>query len=177
MSELDANIIVDGQKVIAVQAQEGTVVKDGGAVDATSIIQTDSGLQKVVKVMDISGGGGGGGGGSRDYVVETQLPTSQNSYQWYRKYKSGWVEQGGRHTITTSADFGETITLPVEMADTNYNALCVPVSNHNNWPLAWCPLAHRTTTTINVDGTGNYTESYKPITIEWEVKGQSNTNE
>lgn len=30
-----------------------------------------------------------------DYVIETQLPTSDNNYTWYRKYKSGWVEQGG----------------------------------------------------------------------------------
>lgn len=57
----DANIVVNGQKVVATVAQSGTVVKDGGAIDATSVIQTDSGLQKVVKVMDMNGGGGGGG--------------------------------------------------------------------------------------------------------------------
>ena len=57
MSELDANIIVNGQKTIAVQAQEGTVVKDGGAIDATSVIETESGKQKVVKIYDIGGGG------------------------------------------------------------------------------------------------------------------------
>lgn len=62
MSELDANIIVDGQKVVATLAQSGDVIKDGGAIDATSVIQTNNGPQKVVKVMDINGGGGGGGG-------------------------------------------------------------------------------------------------------------------
>lgn len=56
----DANIIVNGQKVVATVAQSGTVVKDGGEIDATSIIQTSDGLQKVVKVMDVNGGGGGG---------------------------------------------------------------------------------------------------------------------
>lgn len=30
-----------------------------------------------------------------DYVIESQLPTAANNYTWYRKYKSGWVEQGG----------------------------------------------------------------------------------
>lgn len=30
-----------------------------------------------------------------DYVVEMQKPTESNGYTWYRKYKSGWVEQGG----------------------------------------------------------------------------------
>lgn len=54
-----------------------------------------------------------------DYVVESQLPTADNNYTWYRKYKSGWVEQGGR--ITTTNTWGvATATLPIEMADTNY---------------------------------------------------------
>lgn len=48
-----------------------------------------------------------------DIVVESQLPTAENGYTWYRKYKSGWVEQGG---LSTS----QTVTLPVEMADTSY---------------------------------------------------------
>ena len=60
-SELDANIVVNGQKAVAVIAQSGTVVKDGGEIDATSVIQTESGLQKVVKTYSIGGGGGGGG--------------------------------------------------------------------------------------------------------------------
>ena len=30
-----------------------------------------------------------------DWVVESQLPTAENNYTWYRKYKSGWVEMGG----------------------------------------------------------------------------------
>lgn len=52
-----------------------------------------------------------------DYVVETQLPTTENNYTWYRKYKSGWVEIGG--VITGS----KTVTLPIQMQDTNYSIL------------------------------------------------------
>lgn len=55
-----------------------------------------------------------------DYVVESQLPTSANGYAWYRKYKSGWVEQGGRTSGTTPSI---TITFPVVMADANYTAV------------------------------------------------------
>ena len=107
-----------------------------------------------------------------DYVIESKLPTAQD-LTWYRVWKSGWVEQGGRYTLTNQGSGqGETIALPKEMADTNYIVLCGPVSNTDNWPLAWCPLQHRTTTTINLDGTGNYTGAYRTITIEWEVKGQ-----
>lgn len=28
-----------------------------------------------------------------DYVIAMQRPTADNGYTWYRKYKSGWVEQ------------------------------------------------------------------------------------
>lgn len=56
-----------------------------------------------------------------DYVVEKQDPTSANGYTWYRKYKSGWVEQGGRFSSTVTNSFN-TITLPVAMRDTNYVA-------------------------------------------------------
>ena len=52
-----------------------------------------------------------------DYVVEIQAPTADNNYSWYRKYKSGWVEQGG--TIAVGGD-NVSVVLPLEMADTNY---------------------------------------------------------
>lgn len=48
-----------------------------------------------------------------DYVVESQLPTAENNYTWYRKYKSGWVEQGG---ISQS----QNVTLPVAMSNNMY---------------------------------------------------------
>ena len=73
MSELDANIIVNGQKAVATVAQTGTVIQDGGAIDATSVIQTASGPQKVVKTYDLNGGGGGGGGTS-DYSDLSNKP-------------------------------------------------------------------------------------------------------
>lgn len=48
-----------------------------------------------------------------DCVVETQLPTAENQYTWYRKYKSGWVEMGGKSN-------SQEIVLPIEMQSTNY---------------------------------------------------------
>lgn len=30
-----------------------------------------------------------------DAVIDFQVPTAENNYRWYRKYASGWVEQGG----------------------------------------------------------------------------------
>lgn len=54
-----------------------------------------------------------------DYVVDWQVPTAENSYTWYRKYKSGWVEQGG-HATSSDTSTPRMVTLPIEMADTNY---------------------------------------------------------
>lgn len=55
-----------------------------------------------------------------DYVVEWQMPTAENNHTWYRKYKSGWVEMGGRYT--SDETMKRIISLPLSMADTNYSA-------------------------------------------------------
>jgi hypothetical protein len=54
-----------------------------------------------------------------DAVIDYQEPTSANGYTWYRKYKSGWVEQGGIQASSSGAS-GVTVTLPVAMTDANY---------------------------------------------------------
>lgn len=52
-----------------------------------------------------------------DMVVDYQIPTAENNYTWYRKYKSGWVEQGGQFNNTARST---TINLPITMANTKY---------------------------------------------------------
>lgn len=53
-----------------------------------------------------------------DYVVAKQEPNAGNGYTWYRKYKSGWVEQGGIYTISSSSFANFNLIVP--MSDTNY---------------------------------------------------------
>ncbi len=58
-----------------------------------------------------------------DIVIESQLPTEENGYTWYRKYKSGWVEQGGilnSQTISAGYSANQELTLPVEMANNSF---------------------------------------------------------
>lgn len=55
-----------------------------------------------------------------DYVIEWQMPTADNNYTWYRKYKSGWCEQGGRYT--SDETIKRIVSLPLSMADMNYDA-------------------------------------------------------
>jgi len=95
--------------------------------------------------------------GMIDYVIESQMPTAENNYTWYRKYKSGWVEQGGLLNDTTG-DSG-TVTLIVEMASANYNVF-IMAYNSGGYPLLY---KDRTTTSFNYSG--NIGKD------SWEVKG------
>lgn len=102
-----------------------------------------------------------GGGGFIDTVVEFQLPTEENNYTWYRKYASGWVEQGGQ--LPASAT---TITLPVTMANAEYFCL-VSYSKTES-----------TTTDFALNKLSSATQSTAAFTVTsstllriWEVKG------
>ena len=77
-------------------------------------MDTDTGIIRVhdgetvggvamARAMDING----------DWVVESQLPTAENNYTWYRKYKSGWVEMGGKSNT-------QEINFPIFFSNTNY---------------------------------------------------------
>ena len=54
-----------------------------------------------------------------DFVIECQTPSADNNYTWYRKYKSGWVEQGG-YSAYAGGWGTKTINLPVTMRDVYY---------------------------------------------------------
>lgn len=69
-----------------------------------------------------------------DYVVAYQKPTAANGYTWYRKYKSGWVEQGGQAAAAkddANQPILSTINLPVRMFDSDY---CITIGTLWAWP-------------------------------------------
>lgn len=104
-----------------------------------------------------------------DFVVDWQAPTAANNYIWYRKYKSGWVEQGG--LFTNSAKLTQ-ITFPVVMADTNYTALSNLQYGSSSWSatVTTC-IAEGTRTTTGLQILCYYNSSYNTGPICWEVKG------
>ncbi|MBR3511045.1 MAG: hypothetical protein IKN73_03210 [Alphaproteobacteria bacterium] len=69
-----------------------------------------------------------------DFVVEYQEPTAANNYTWYRKYKSGWVEQGGTWTgnivCAEGMEVYQTVNLPVNMLNTKYYASSSVIELH-----------------------------------------------
>lgn len=107
---------------------------------------------------------------SVDYVVERQDPTADNGYTWYRKYKSGWVEQGGVFATQTTS-----LTFPVEMADTNYcwwiNA--APANNTNFRKYSATKATTGLTGLSELYGTSSAhaTHAYWEATAMWHVSG------
>lgn len=98
-----------------------------------------------------------------DYVIESQEPTAANGYTWYRKYRSGWVEQGGFSNTNTGS---VNIALPIEMADSNYSPRIT-----QSYALASADIRVRyiqscTTTTI-------YTSSVSGGGFYWQVSGMA----
>lgn len=100
-----------------------------------------------------------------DFVIAFQRPTSSNDYTWYRLYKSGWIEQGGRLPTQGTTT---TVTLPHAMADTNYSVLTQEAedgSTDTDGVDFCCLVCVRTTTTIKFSTVSGARRSF------YEVKG------
>lgn len=104
-----------------------------------------------------------------DYVVESQLPTAQNNYTWYRKYKSGWIEQGGY--ATTSGNTGAQITLPVTMSDAHYliNGTC----DNNTTGGVFHFMIYENQTTTGFTATPAHDGEWRTGAFYWEVRGMA----
>lgn len=99
-----------------------------------------------------------------DYVVDFQPPTAANGYTWYRKYKSGWVEQGGRYPNRQNIS----TTMPVEMSDANYSVVLTYETDSTN-PAQYASLSistSKTTTSFTIKNTGS-------IFGGWQVSGMA----
>jgi hypothetical protein len=104
-----------------------------------------------------------------DYVVDFQAPTAQNNYTWYRKYRSGWVEQGGTDTSSTE---DLSVTLPVTMANNNYQVQ-LTLGNTAKTVFAnqyWSTFGWRTKTTTGFTCTVNVANAG---TKDWFVCGMA----
>ena len=93
-----------------------------------------------------------------DAVIDYQEPTTDNGYTWYRKYASGWVEQGGCYTAsntTQPTNYKNTITFVIPFADTNYTVSAIgwssDDSSYSQDGVFESSSSPRTTTTFTVD--------------------------
>ena len=102
-----------------------------------------------------------------DAVIEFQVPTAENNYTWYRKYKSGWVEQGGIVSVPSQLQ-ATIVNLVIEMANTNYNVVATINSLGTSWTGEFGTHAVQTsTTTISLQ----HGAQADPSNISWQVSG------
>lgn len=66
-----------------------------------------------------------------DYVVEYQNPTAENNYSWYRKYKSGWIEQG-QYSSSWSTGQEVQISFVIPFSNTYYFVVLNEVSGDSS---------------------------------------------
>lgn len=105
-----------------------------------------------------------------DAVIDFQLPTAENGYTWYRKYKSGWVEQGGDVIMAASSGGTKQVSLPIAMADTNYT--CSTIGRSGGTLTWWSEQDNRTTTSITV-GWNYYSGQGTFVGFSWQVSGMA----
>lgn len=109
-----------------------------------------------------------------DIVIAYQMPTLGNDYTWYRKYKSGWVEQGGiTNAISVAGNSGTNvdITLPITMADTNYNILTTRKDGGSGFAQTEENTNIISTSVIRIALWNNVSGTASGGKFWWEVKG------
>lgn len=99
-----------------------------------------------------------------DYVVESQLPTSANNYTWYRKYKSGWIEQGA---LRLNVSGTVSIVFPKEMANNRYTILKTLSTNSGNEHISYNQISFYALTTTGA------TTSTAGAEFSWVVYGMA----
>lgn len=99
-----------------------------------------------------------------DYVVESQEPTAENGYTWYRLYKSGLVEQGGCKEVSSG---NNSIPMPITMSGGygTYTANCNAGVASSNARIVQV-LNSSTATTLNVVTNSGFD-------CFWQVSGMS----
>ena len=151
------------------QLRRGTTAENDNFTGAAGEVtmDTDTGALRVHDGVTT------GGKGLVDSVVEFQLPTADNNYTWYRKYASGWVEQGGVAS-TPDADANYQITLPVTMSDVNYSIQITDTTGNTNAVIASVYTGTAITTTgFYIRISHKYYNAGTPTVTYWEVKGMA----
>lgn len=103
-----------------------------------------------------------------DFVVDFQRPTAANNYTWYRKYKSGWVEQGGRGVANSGITY---VTLPVQMRSVAYTATgAILYSSASEGTVGFQFIKRTTKLGIGARWNGLFNDG---LAVDWQVSGMA----
>lgn len=148
------------------QLRRGTTTENNNFTGAEAELTYDS-TTKGLRIHN----GSTKGGYLVDTVVAFQAPTASNNYTWYRKYSSGWVEQGGRwtgsQTCEQGAETGVSVNLPITMRDARYYANA-SVVNIYLFQMRYQPATKKV-----IFGFGAYTVARTLTEFVWTVSGMA----
>lgn len=151
-----------------VQLRRGDTTENDNFIGAEGELVYDT-EKKQLRIHD----GMAMGGYTVDPLVAFQIPTEENGYTWYRKYASGWVEQGG---ILLATGATTTVVLATEMSSVNYSISVTQRLNRTGSD--WNANAHVISSTITASQFGVRTGSTTDTnSIFWEVKGMAKVGE
>lgn len=100
-----------------------------------------------------------------DYVVESY---SDDQGNWYRKYKSGWLEQGG---LAYSSSGDAAVTLLKPYADTGFAVMTTNEKTSDINAYGWTYIISKTTTGFTISSKSG-SGSAVTCNARWEAKGQ-----
>ncbi len=98
-----------------------------------------------------------------DYVVERQGPNAATNNMWYRKYKSGWVEQG-IYLGAVNAQTSRQITFPIPYKQMHDYFIFAMGTNSNVY---WTGGNTRTSTFCTIKNGSNETNYIDVYTCGW----------
>lgn len=132
-----------------------------------ALITATSALQQIANKVDRS---------EADYVVETY----QDGTEWYRVYKSGWIEQGGvvkkGSSLGDGKTWDQTIPFLKPFKNTNYSINVVAGFGTNSGSAAGQEVKYKSKTEnsilISLYNRNSSTDMDANIEMTWEVKGQ-----
>lgn len=127
----------------------GNAFIKGMSIDGTTVtLYMADGTEQTLTTQDTNNGSD-----MIDYVVESYT----NGTTWYKKYKSGWVEQGASVGYTNGANTWVPYTLPTPMADGKYSVVITDTIGSTGTPSysAAGNYNNNTSTTVYLKAPGN----------------------
>jgi hypothetical protein len=104
-----------------------------------------------------------------DYVVEWKAPTSSDP-SWYRLYRSGWIEQGGR-TTSNYGSSGTQVQLLKSMNNTDYHLQVTQYTDRRDGMGSTVIPAGYIVDSSTIYVAGRYVSVAEDAKLCWEVKG------